>query len=106
VNNFKSHFSQKTNDFKKRRHMGLGPDVSTHSATGGKFVPQMWKANNNSVQEYEALKRMESGEKIINSAKAAALKKLHPVSQEGKLGNTGISLLPHPTQQGSFILKK
>lgn len=86
--------------------MGALPDVSTHSRTGGKAVPDMWKSDNNAVQEFEQLKKMQSGQKIINAAKANKLRKQFPVKDTGMLGNTGIQLTQHPSQPNSFILIK
>ena len=82
------------------------PDVNSHSATGGKTVPEYCKSDNNAVQEFEALKRMNSGTKTINLAKARKLKDQFKLSEfKGTLGNTGIHLAPHH-EPGFFTLTK
>ena len=53
----------------------IGRDVSSHSKSPGKFVPDMWKSNPNAIQEFESLKQQDSGTKIINQRKAKQLMK-------------------------------
>ena len=82
------------------------PDVNSHSATGGKTVPEYCKHDNNAVQEFETLKIMNKGTKIINLAKARKLKDQFKLSDfKGTLGNTGIHLTPH-YKPGFFTLTK
>ena len=82
------------------------PDVGTHSATGGKTVPEYCKTDNNAVQEFEALKRMNNGTKTINLAKARKLKDQFKLNElKGTLGNTGIHMTPHH-EPGFFTLTK
>jgi hypothetical protein len=101
------HFNKKTGEARQHRHMAnVIPDVSTHSATGGKTVPEYCKSNNNGVQEFEALKAMNRGTKTINLAKARKLKDQFNLKEfKGTLGNTGIHLAPHH-EPGFFILTK
>jgi len=104
---FNPHFNKKTGEARQHRHMAdIIPDVSTHSATGGKTVPEYCKHDNNAVQEFESLKKMNSGAKIITAAKAQKLKDQFKLSNlPGTLGNTGISLTPH-SKPGFFVLTK
>jgi hypothetical protein len=104
---FNPHINKKTGELRKHRHMAdIIPDVSTHSATGGKTVPEYCKSNNNAVQEFEALKRMNSGTKTITLLKARKLKDQFKLSDfRGNLGNTGIFLAPHH-EPGFFTLTK
>lgn len=84
----------------------IGRDASSHSKTPGKFVPDMWKSDPSAVQEFEALKKMNTGTKVINRMKATQLMKMFNLkTAEGKLGNTGISIGPH-TNPGSYTLQK
>jgi hypothetical protein len=104
---FNPHFNKKTGEARQHRHMAdIIPDVNSHSATGGKTVPEYCKSDNNAVQEFEALKRMNSGTKTINLAKARKLKDQFKLSEfKGTLGNTGIHLAPHH-EPGFFTLTK
>jgi hypothetical protein len=104
---FNPHFNKKTGQARLHRHMAdMIPDVDTHSATGGKTVPEYCKSNNNSVQEFESLKTMNSGTKIINLNKARKLKDQFKLNEfKGTLGNTGIHLAPHH-KSGFFTLTK
>lgn len=84
----------------------IGRDVSSHSKSPGKFVPDMWKSNPNVIPEFESLKQQDSGTKIINQRKAQQLMKQFSLkTADGRLGNTGISLKRHTTP-GLFILQK
>ncbi len=105
--NFKDYYSANIGEPVKKRHMHpIGLDPSSHPKSPGKFVPDMWKSDNNTVQEFEQLKKMNRGVKTINAAKAQKLKSLFKLYGSGKLGNTGISLLPHPSNNQQFILQK
>lgn len=101
------HFNKKTGEARKHRHMAdIVPDVNTHSATGGHTVPEYCKTDNNAVQEFESLKKMPSGIKTINLAKARKLKDQFKLNDfNGTLGNTGIFLSPHH-ESGFFTLTK
>ena len=57
----------------------VGLDPSSHSKSPGKFVPDMWKSDNDVVPEFEALKKAPGGKKLINHKKAA---KLQPAAVE------------------------
>ena len=96
-------------DFVNRRHHGFGTGVSMTGNKDGKiasFVPKGQQVTK-SVAKYEALKNSASGGEVeLNSQEVRDIKKIHPVGKEGKLGNTGISLLPSSTKPGIFILKK
>lgn len=104
---FNPHFNKKTGEARQHRHMAdIIPDVSTHSASGGKTVPEYCKTDNNAVQEFETLKTMPHGTKTINLAKARKLKDQFNLSDfKGALGNTGIHLAPHH-EPGFFTLTK
>ena len=104
---FNPHFNKKTGEFRQHRHMAdVIPDVDTHSASGGKTVPEYCKTDNNAVQEFEALKRMPKGTKTITLAKAQKLKQEFNLSDfKGTLGNTGIYLAAHH-EPGFFTLTK
>ena len=104
---FNPHFNIKTGEARKHRHMADNiPDVATHSASGGKTVPEYCKADNNAVQEFESLKKQNSGVKYINRIKASKLaNSFNLKNMSGKLGNTGISLRPHTTPN-MYILQK
>lgn len=84
----------------------IGRDVSSHSKSPGKFVPDMWKTNPNAVPEFESLKQQDHGTKLINQRKARQLmKQFNLKSADGTLGNTGISIKSHTTP-GMFVLQK
>lgn len=104
---FNPHINKKTGEARQHRHMAnIIPDVSTHSASGGKTVPEYCKADNNAVQEFETLKGMPKGTKTINLAKARKLGQQFNLSElKGTLGNTGIHMAPHH-EPGFFILTK
>jgi hypothetical protein len=104
---FNPHINKKTGVARQHRHMAnIIPDVDSHSATGGKTVPEYCKHDNNSVQEFETLKTMNKGTKTINLAKARKLKDQFNLSEfKGTLGNTGIYLAPHH-ESGFFTLTK
>lgn len=104
---FNPHFNKKTGEARQHRHMAdMIPDVNSHSATGGKTVPEYCKHDNNTIQEFEALKKMTSGTKTITLLKARKLKDQFNLSEfKGKLGNTGIYLSPHH-ESGFFTLTK
>lgn len=104
---FNPHFNKKTGEARQHRHMAdMIPDVNSHSATGGKTVPEYCKHNNNAVQEFETLKTMNNGIKTITLAKARKLKDQFKLSDfKGTLGNTGIYLAPHH-EPGFFTLTK
>ena len=105
---FNPHINKKTGEARQHRHMAnIIPDVSTHSATGGKTVPEYCKSDNNTVEEFEQLKRPGiKGPKTINLAKARKLKDQFNLSDfKGTLGNTGIHMAPHH-EPGFFTLTK
>ena len=106
--NFKDYYNAKSVEPVKKRHMHpIGRDPSSHPKSPGKFVPDMWRSNNNTVNEFEYLKNVESGVKTINKAKADKLcKQFSITSMPGTLGNTGITIAPHPSSSLSFMLKK
>ena len=109
MNTFKDHyrkFNKKTGERVVKRHEGiiLPPSVSTKHA--GDVVPVSHRADNNAVQEFEQLKRMNSGTKIIGALKAKKLKDMYNIkSDSGKLGNTGILIQPHQ-KHGFYLLQK
>lgn len=107
---FNPHFNKKTGEARKHRYMAnVIPDVSTHTATGGKTVPEYCKADNNEVQAFVSLSNpgITTGEKIITKLEASKLmKKFNITTGSGKLGNTGIHIGPHPTKPGVYILRK
>jgi len=83
--------------FVKRRHMGTGAGVSM--TKGKSFVPDKDKTRVDTIPEYEALKNNQGTQYIINSLKAKKIK--------DKIGDgTGITLTPHPSKPGFFILQK
>ena len=101
-------FNKRTGEARQHRHMAdIVPDVNSHSATGGKTVPEYCKHNNNTVEEFESLKKpMNKGTKTITLAKARKLKDQFNLSEfKGTLGNTGIYLAPHH-ESGFFTLTK
>jgi len=107
VNSFKDYFGLKSIEPIKKRHMHpIGRDPISHPKSPGKFVPDMWRADNNSVPEFEVLKKAPSGKKIINHKKAAKLRTKFPIKKDGKLGNTGISMIQSPNDPKVFILQK
>jgi hypothetical protein len=101
------HFNANTGAAREHRHMkSVIPDVSSHSQSGGRTVPKYCQTDNNNVQEFEALKNVNSGTKVINAVKAQKLKKQFNIKNDnGTLGNTGITIQPH-TQPGLYILQK
>jgi len=106
-NNFNPDFNKKTGEARQHRHLNdMIPDVSSHTKTGGKTVPEYCKSDNNAVQEFEALKNMNSGVKVINQVKAQQLKQQFNLKDfNSTLGNTKISIAPHTTP-GLYILRK
>ena len=89
--------------------MGLVPDVSTHTATGGKTVPDMWKAKH-SNQKVKTLTNQSSGHFTLNSAEVSQIEKEFPPvkydpKSPKKLGNTGITLYYDETAQSPAIKK-
>jgi hypothetical protein len=107
VNSFKDFFGIKSVEPVKKRHMHpIGRDPMSHPKTPGKFVPDMWKSDNDAVPEFEALKKASSGKKLINYKKAAKLRTKFPLKKDGKLGNTGISMVQSPNDSKVFILQK
>ena len=110
MNSFKSHFNLNNNKgdiVKKRRHMGLVPDVSTHTKTGGKTVPEMWKAKH-SNQKVKSLLNNGSGHFTLNDVEVKQIEKeFPPVKYDPhhpkKLGNTGITLYYDETSQAPAI---
>lgn len=84
----------------------VGRDPISHPQTPGKFVPDMWKSDNNAVEEFESLKKAPSGQKLINYKKAAKLRTKFPLQKDGKLGNTGISMVQNPNDPKTYILQK
>ncbi len=104
---FKDYFGLKSVEPVKKRHMHpVGRDPISHPNTPGKFVPDMWKTDNDSIEEFESLKNVSSGEKIINHVKAAKLRVKFPLKKDGKLGNTGITMTQSQSDPKVFILKK
>ena len=108
MNSFKDHYRKFNKDGERvtKRHEGLilSPTMDTKHA--GDVVPVSHRANNNNVQEFEALKRLAHGTKTINQAKALKLKQQFNLKDFiGTLGNTGISMQPHQTS-GLYILQK
>jgi hypothetical protein len=104
---FKDYFGLKIKEPVKKRHMHpIGRDPMSHSKTPGKFVPDMWKTKNDTVEEFESLKQSAQGQRLINHVKAAKLKIKFPLKSDGMLGNTGISLTQHPANPNLFIIKK
>lgn len=104
---FNPHFNKKTGEARQHRHMtDIIPDVNSHSATGGKTVPEYCKNNNNAVQEFETLKTMNNGTKTITLAKARQLGTQFNLKElKGTLGNTGVYLAPHH-EPGFYTLTK
>lgn len=84
----------------------LGRDPISHPQSPGKFVPDMWRTDSDVVPEFEALKKMTTGKKVINNKKAAKLRTKFPLKKDGKLGNTGISMTKNPANPTTFILQK
>jgi len=84
----------------------VGRDPLSHPKSPGKFVPDMWKTDNDVVPEFEALKNTSTGKKLINQKKAAKLRVKFPLKKDGKLGNTGISMTQSPNDPNVFILQK
>jgi len=109
VNTFKDHyrkFNKKTGERVKKRHEGVILTPGVDSKHSGDVVPVSHRSNNNAVQEFEQLKRMNSGMKVIGALKAKQLfKQFNSTRGDGKLGNTGITIKPH-TKPGFFLLKK
>lgn len=86
--------------------VGVSNATSIDMKHTSKIVPDCHKSNNNTVQEFESLKRQASGVKVINSNKAQKLRQQFNLKkQEGVLGNTGITIHPH-VQKGFYVLKK
>ncbi len=107
MDNFKDYFNLKSIEPTKKRHMHpVGRDPMSYPKTPGKFVPDMWKTDNDAVQEFESLKRAPSGKKLINYKKAAKLRIKFPLKHDGKLGNTGITMYQNPNDPKTFILQK
>ena len=109
MNTFKDHYrkvNKKTGERVKKRHEGTILTPGVNSKHSGDVVPVSHRSNNNTVQEFEQLKRMNSGTKVIGALKAKQLfKQFNIVKGEGRLGNTGIAIHPH-TKPGFFLLKK
>ena len=111
---FNPHFNKKTGEARQHRHMAnMIPDVNSHSATGGKTVPEYCKHDNNAVQEFEQLKQPGiKGSKPITGLKVQKLAKQFgfnipsQANEEVKCGNTGISVTIHPTDPKSYLLHK
>jgi hypothetical protein len=107
VDTFKDYFGLKSIEPVKKRHMHpIGRDPISHPQTPGKFVPDMWKTDNDVVPEFEALKKSPGGQKLINKKKAAKLRTKFPLKKDGKLGNTGISMVQNPGNPQTYILQK
>jgi hypothetical protein len=73
VNTFKDHyrkFNKKTGERVKKRHEGVILTPGVDSKHSGDVVPVSHRSNNNAVQEFEQLKRMNSGMKVIGALKA------------------------------------
>lgn len=105
--NFKDFFGNKALEPVKKRHMHpIGRDPMSHPKTPGKFVPDMWKSDNDVVPEFESLKKTQTGKKIINHKKAAKLRIKFPLKKDGKLGNTGITMSQSPNNPKVYILQK
>ena len=114
MNSFKDHYSKinKNGEFVKRRHIdsnfsnnAVNPNMK-HAAV---IVPKAHRANNNAVEEFEQLKRANSGTKIISSLKAKKLMSpdmFNITSGSGNLGNTGIHIAPHPQKPNTYVLTK
>ncbi len=84
----------------------IGRDPISHSKSPGKFVPDMWKTDNNTVNEFEELKNLPNGKKIITLKKALKLRKQFSLKGDGKLGNTNINMIQSPDNPNFFILQK
>jgi len=115
VNSFKEFIKEQRGNYlrinpdtglpRKRRHidgMFTRPDV--------KPVPDCHKADNNSVDAYEALNNLgddSHGEKVITKLEADKLmKKFNITTGSGNLKGTKIHISLHPTKPGFYILKK
>ena len=109
MNSFKDHYrkiNKKTGERVKTRHIdGMLPiTTGKHSH---EVVPVSHRANNNTVQEFEQLKRIKNGTKIIGSLKAKKLMDQFNITKnQGKLGNTGITITPHHHKPGFYLLQK
>jgi hypothetical protein len=108
VNSFKDHYRKfnKNGERVTKRHEGIILPPSIDAKHAGDVVPVSHRANNNTVQEFESLKKLSRGTKVVNQAKASKLKQQFNLKDyTGKLGNTGISIQPHQTS-GLYILQK
>jgi len=106
VNTFKEYTRKKGVARHKRDNIGVSNATNPNMKHAADVVPVCHRVDNNAVQEFEQLKRMQRGTKTINLQKARKLKdqfKLKGFS--GVLGNTGIQLAPHQ-ESGFFVLIK
>lgn len=118
MNSFKDHYSKfrKDGTSVNRRHMrdtvGVSNATNPDMKHAGDVVPVVHRTDNNAVQPFEELKRVNSGIKHITSAHVRKLADQFgfnipaQANEEVKCGNTGISVTKHPTKEGFYILQK
>jgi hypothetical protein len=95
--NFKDYFNNKSVEPVKKRHMHpIGRDVSSHSQSPGKFVPDMHRTVHKN-QKLSSLMTQQTGKTVLSKKDIAQIESEFPPlrydpSKPKKIGNTGVTL--------------